>query len=374
MKTSRNLHTGNGLYTVSIGHDTVATSHTTLWPLAGEPAEGMVGRLRAELARLGGSIVKCDIFGPLGQHGPLAAALDAAFGPLSWPITWVEGAGCFGPGCAGMYVRSVAGTAVDTIVCDDTVAGRMYETAVARYCCLGGIHAAAPTATASQQTLLTLERLEAALNRAGMDMKNLIRTWFFNDNILDWYDTFNAVRSRFYRERGVLDRMIPASTGIGGKNPAQAALVAGAEAIVFKSPDTSVQVVASPLQNSATSYGSSFSRAVEVATPHCRRLIVSGTASIDKTGQTVFLDDVRGQITQTMKVVEALLASRDMSWPDVVRAYAYVKQSADAPAFSQHLASASLSAVPFIVAENDICRGNLLFEIEFDAVTVTEQR
>lgn len=374
MNTTLHRHIDNGIHTVSIGRQASATSYSTVWPLENEPAQALTARLCAELKRLGGSVVKCDMFGPLALYGPYMTALKAAFQPLDWPVTWVEGAACFGSGFAGMQVRCVAGARVDAIVCDDTVVGRMYENDIARYCCLGAIHAQAPSATPSQQTILTLEKLEAALNRAGMDMKNLIRTWFFNDRILDWYDTFNAVRSRFYLERGVLDRMMPASTGIGGKNPMHAALVAGAEAIVFLNENASAQAVASPLQNSAARYGSSFSRAVEVATPECRRLIVSGTASINEAGDTVHLNDIQGQITQTMKVIEALLVSRRMAWSDIVRGIVYVKNAIDAPAFQQYLASASLPRMPLIVAQNDICRGNLLFEIEVDAVAVPEEK
>jgi enamine deaminase RidA (YjgF/YER057c/UK114 family) len=147
--------------------------------------------------------------------------------------------------------------------------------------------------------------------------------------------------------------------------------VAGAEAIVFKHAGASIQAVVSPLQNQALKYGSAFSRAVEIATPQDRRLVISGTASINEQGKTVHEGDIGAQIGHTMKVVEALLGSRQMAWSNVVRAVAYVKQPRHAEDFSRYLASSGMPALPWITAHNEICRDDLLFEIEVDAVKNT---
>ena len=79
---------------------------------------------------------------------------------------------------------------------------------------------------------------------------------------------------------------------------------------------------------------------------------------------------MRAQIDHTTKVVEALLGSRQMAWQNVVRAIAYVKHPGLAKDFSQYLASSALPALPWITAHNEICRDDLLFEIEVDAVKV----
>ena len=54
-------------------------------------------------------------------------------------------------------------------------------------------------------------------------------------------------------------------------------------------------------------YKKSFSRAVQVRGGHLRRLFISGTASIDKDGNSVYLQDTSAQINRTMEVVEAIL-------------------------------------------------------------------
>ena len=204
-----------------------------------------------------------------------------------------------------------------------------------------------------------------------MDMANAVRLWFYNDDILSWYDEFNAVRDRFFAERGIFDRLLPASTGVGGRNPARAALVAGAMAIQAKEDYVTMQEVLSPRQDPATEYGSSFSRAVEIAKPDHRVVLVSGTASIGADGKTVHIEDVDAQIALAMEVVEAIIVSRGMSYSDITRAVLYFKHAKDAPAFDAYCENHGLPVMPLVIIHGDICRHNLLFEIELDAISKT---
>jgi hypothetical protein len=57
-----------------------------------------------------------------------------------------------------------------------------------------------------------------------------------------------------------------------------------------------------------------------------------------------------------------------MDWADTVRAIAYVKNPGDAATFSGFLRERSFPQLPWIIAANDVCRDDLLFEIEVDAV------
>jgi enamine deaminase RidA (YjgF/YER057c/UK114 family) len=161
--------------------------------------------------------------------------------------------------------------------------------------------------------------------------------------------------------------LVPASTGIGGRNANGSALTGGLLAVEPKSEDLRVFAVPSPLQCPALEYGSSFSRAVEFQASAHRRLFVSGTASIEPGGETVHVGDVDKQIDTTMQVVAAILESRDMDWADVIRGSAYVKHPEDAPAYSRYCAAKSLPDIPVTLTNNAICRDNLLFEIEVDA-------
>jgi enamine deaminase RidA (YjgF/YER057c/UK114 family) len=210
--------------------------------------------------------------------------------------------------------------------------------------------------------------MESALGLVGMDFSNVFRTWFYLDDILEWYDQFNAVRNQFFKEHSVYDGLVPASTGVGGSNSSGTAVVADLLAIQPKLPTVRLQAVPSPLQCPALQYGSSFSRAVQLELPKQRRLYVSGTASIAPDGQTCHVGDVRRQVGLTMDVVAAILNSRQLGWEDVTRVIGYFKHTEDAPEFNRYCRERRLPEMPVIIAKNDICRDDLLFEIEADAV------
>ena len=157
------------------------------------------------------------------------------------------------------------------------------------------------------------------------------------------------------------------STGIGAANPFGCALVAGFWAMEDIAGEASFFAVPSPLQCSARDYGSCFSRAVEMATPDLRRLMISGTASISPEGLTEHVGDVRKQGARTFEVVNAILESRRMKWTDVSRATAYLKRATDGWALAEYLLDHDLH-LPLIVTEADVCRDDLLFEMELDAM------
>jgi len=69
-------------------------------------------------------------------------------------------------------------------------------------------------------------------------------------------------------------------------------------------------------------------------------------------------------------VVEAILESRGLNWSDVCQAVAYVKRAQDLPAMGD-LTRSSLPDAPLAVVHADICRDELLYELEVDAVQCT---
>jgi enamine deaminase RidA (YjgF/YER057c/UK114 family) len=145
-------------------------------------------------------------------------------------------------------------------------------------------------------------------------------------------------------------------------------VVADLLAMQPKRPEVRCFAVPSPLQCPALEYGSSFSRAVEVAIPGQRRLYISGTASIHPDGRTAHVGDAEAQVALTMEVVAAILQSRGMDWTDTVRGIGYFKHMADAPLLDAWCAVRGLAGWPVIAAKNDICRDDLLFELELDAI------
>ena len=242
----------------------------------------------------------------------------------------------------------------------------------AQVCLLTDLLPADIGADRPEQTQSLLERMEAGLQDAGMNFSHVVRTWFYLDDILDWYTPFNTVRNKFFTERNVFQGVVPASTGVGMRNAAGAALTGAVLAVKPRSPGVKTFAVPSPLQCPALDYKSSFSRAVEVQMSGSRYLYISGTASIAPEGHSVHLGDVDKQIELTMAVVDAILESRNMELGDTSRAVAYFKDLSDAPRFEAYCRTHDLSAMPVTPVEATICRGELLFEIELDAITTRQ--
>ena len=334
----------------------------TVRALPDRAPEEMFERLNACLRdQAGARIVREGIFG-LGR-----AALEAA-PSADWPVTCVAEGGDGAFPLAGVQIQAVAGAPVRSLRMDGRVVGSVFEDAEARYALLGGLGPRDPALARAVQARQTFEMMEAALRLAGMDFSHVVRTWLFLDEILAWYRELNQARDAFFTSRGVYDGLVPASTGIGARNPAGTAVVAELLAVQPKSSRVRIRSVPSPLQCPALQYHSSFSRAVEVAQPDHRRLFISGTASIGPDGRSAHAGDVDAQVALTMKVVAAILESRGMDWADVSRAIAYFKHARDAAALERYCVARGLPPLPVVLTQQDICRDELLFEIELDAV------
>lgn len=70
-----------------------------------------------------------------------------------------------------------------------------------------------------------------------------------------------------------------------------------------------------------------------------------------------------------MRVAEGILNRCEMDWSNVVRGSAYFKNLDDKPVFDNYLQERELPGLPIVTAAADICRDDLLFEIEIDAAT-----
>lgn len=248
--------------------------------------------------------------------------------------------------------------------------GWRWEDGDAVYALLGGVLPSDRKAAREEQAASAFRNLEAALQAGGLAFPDVVRTWLYLDKILDWYDGFNRVRDEFFRSRNVYGGLVPASTGIGSANVWQTAIVTGALAIRAKRPcAVHCRALPSPLQCPALEYGSSFSRAVEIEAKAGRAILVSGTASIEPGGKTAWVGDPAHQLDLTMDVVEAILDSHGMTFRDTTRGILYLKEAAYLPLWHAWLAKRGLQDLPIGVAEADVCRDDLLVELELDACT-----
>lgn len=354
----------NGLQVAALMGDNSSDFFITATPVADETPRALFQSMADAVSELDARIVSLEVFGVAGKEMP---AFHETFGDVDWPVTWLE-EGCDQPApLYGIQAWAVTDADVEPLVVDGRVVGSVFDMEDVQYCRLGGLVPENLSQSRPEQAQGVFSLMQRSLAEAGMDFSHVVRTWFYNHEMLQWYGEFNKVRTAFFKEHGVFDGLVPASTGIGGRNAAGAALTAGLLAMKAPGGATKAVEVPSPLQCPAPSYGSSFSRAVEIDTPRGRRLLVSGTASIDPDGHSAHIGDTDAQIELTMAVVRAILESRDMDWYDVTRAIAYFKNSAERPAFDRYCAANAIEGMPVLFTNNDICRDDLLFEIEVDA-------
>jgi enamine deaminase RidA (YjgF/YER057c/UK114 family) len=339
----------------------------TIKPLPGEGIADLFNRLAGTLGKLNATILHLTIFGSISANAAAMEAMRRRFGKIDWPLTWIEGAACNGSPIASLQIFGFAGGTVDRISLDGRVVGSVFNDGAARHCLLGGLGPVRNSIPRPDQTKETLDNLARALAQGGFSLADTVRTWFFLDDLLSWYDEFNQTRTRIYSGVKFRTGSLPASTGIGAKNSAGDALTVGAWAMQPLDSSARAVEVASPLQSPAPAYGSSFSRAMEMPSPAGRRLLISGTASIAPDGITQWPGDARQQVALSMQVVEAILRSRDFQFSDLTRATAYFKRRADAPALAEWCMAHGMPTLPVTMVECDICRNDLLFELEADA-------
>lgn len=356
-----------GLTATIVSRETFIESWLTFTPLPGEPPVGLFQRAAEKLRMLSAEPVQLFAFGDAKEHEACLQTLGSAPGGTECPISWVRERRCAPGEIAGLQIHAVSGIPVQTVQSDGRAVGRFFEDNYAEYYLLGGIGPDDPSAPQATQAQQMFKNLESALSVRNMTMQDTARTWLFMKDILDWYDDFNTVRNRFFTERKIFESRVPASTGIWGDPYPSAALVTSALAMKPKDDSVRIDALPSPLQCAALEYGSAFSRAVEIALPDLRRVLVSGTASIEPEGASVHIGDPVRQIDLTMRIVLAILESREMSFADVTRGIAYFQSIEDLPIFEKYCLENAILDLPVIVAECDVCRGDLLFEIEIDA-------
>jgi enamine deaminase RidA (YjgF/YER057c/UK114 family) len=270
------------------------------------------------------------------------------------------------------------------------------------------------------------ERSERILQENGALYKDVVRTWFYLSDILGWYAAFNKVRNEKYGEFGIMpgpgDRelLLPASTGIQGETPSGAACAMDLIAVIGNNPEGSVHEspslsfpqsrkhsgvgnpsakkdsgqagmtewkfrcgitndhigkrrpsirrLTNPLQLDAFRYGSAFARASVVRNGTTDLIEVSGTAAIDEHGVSLYPGDIRAQVDCTLNTMQTLLAQENAELKDICSATVFVKHGEHAENFREIAAARGLDDFPYVCVVADVCREELLFEIDAEAV------
>lgn len=220
---------------------------------------------------------------------------------------------------------------------------------------------------AYDQTLAMFAGAEDLLRQAGMEFRDVVRTWIHLRDMDRDYAELNRARRAFLAARGI--DPAPASTGIGGgPAPEGHDLCLGFYAVQAQGAPTARAVMQAPTLNEAPAYGSDFSRGIRVVETNKIALHVSGTASIDEAGRTAHPGDFDAQADRMLVNVAALLERQGATFGDVVSAITYLKRPADAQRLRDRLRKAGFEGFPNALVAAPICRPELLCEVEALAV------
>ncbi|MDQ8186640.1 Rid family hydrolase [Pelagicoccus sp. SDUM812002] len=226
----------------------------------------------------------------------------------------------------------------------------------------------------TRQCEMVFDRIEEAMSRYDLTLHDVARTWFYSRRLLDWYGEFNCIRTKHFKEAGIYatgkDPVFPASTGIQGRFSDEEIFVdvlglgKGGSENAFRME----QVVTTSRQHQAFGYGSAFSRAMAVCHEGFRAVYVSGTASINTRGESTYIGNAEMQALDTLLNIAALLGDQGGGLADVCTGTVYCKNREAYAAYRSVLQKLRIADMPLVCVEADVCRHELLIEIELVAV------
>jgi enamine deaminase RidA (YjgF/YER057c/UK114 family) len=241
------------------------------------------------------------------------------------------------------------------------------------------------------QTNQGLRRMQSILLQAGSGFEHVVRTWFYLGGITESesgitrYEGLNRGRADFYQlihfgrslpVRNGTQSVYPASTGIGTHG---SELVTSCVALETERKDISLVPLENPQQTSAYAYDARysrqsprFSRGMALVTDNYVTTWISGTASIVNS-ESRYIGDIQAQTEQTIQNIERLISPENFTRHGIRRAGAtlndltkirvYLKRPQDF-ALCRSVCEKRFGSVPSIYVVADICRPELLVEIE----------
>lgn len=216
------------------------------------------------------------------------------------------------------------------------------------------------------------EAYDAALAARGMNVAdNCVRTWIFVKDVDNNYGGVVKGRRDYFQRIGLTpDTHFIASTGIAGFNADPQQLVRMDAYAVKGLKDGQLQYLHAYDHLSPTAiYGVTFERGTAVTYGDRKHVFISGTASIDKDGNVVHLDDPVKQTERMLENVDALLKEAGAGFQDIAYSLVYLRNAADYPRVRAVLQRAYPNLEPIYVLA-PVCRPTWLVEMECMAVTL----
>ena len=296
------------------------------------------------------------------------------------PVTWLEGIPLDGSDFVGLQIWGIAshGGEICVRTVENPVTGRgrawtgrgfeMLHLPAVRGTLPNGKLPAGHTAQSEQM----FKNVELGLEAHGMAYTDVARTWIYVSRLLEWYGELNRVRNAIYTPAGLGARdgvAFPASTGIQCRSGDEECLVDVLALKRRRSASVAADPIrCSPRQDQSFNYGSAFSRGMTFDIEGKKTVHISGTASINTAGASTHIGDAECQSLETLMSIAAILEAQGGGLHNITSATLFCKDQAAYEAWNRVTRLLQIPDFPKICVLADVCRDDLLVEMESVAV------
>lgn len=286
---------------------------------------------------------------------------------------------CSAPTSVGIIpvgLESLAGGKAELMIYGDSPASRGTEldchwSVIDDVCCVATWIDPEACQQMAQASAEAYDRLFKVL--AKMGFSHVFRAWNFMPGInsgdadSETYKQFCLGRHQTFNKLGFEKDQYPAASALGHHSE-------GAVIYLLASKKQSKHIE-NPRQQSAYEYprqygpsSPSFARATEASLAGEKHIFVSGTASIIGHA-TVAAESIEEQLATTIQNIELLVAQRSLSLNDLSLVRVYLRSEDDFE-YTQQFLQQHFAPEQYCILLSDICRANLLVEIEAVALSV----
>jgi len=350
----------------------------------GAAAEEILGRVAETLVDRGIQPIQEKLYGLTGVRSEVLKRRDAIYRlrglDRTMPVTWIQGRPLQGCDFVGLQIWGIAphdsAPHVATIKNPATGRGRVWSGHGFRMVHLPSVRGTTPAGALADGPVAQASQMfgnaKLGLESHGLKLTNVVRTWIYSARLLDWYDDLNRVRTPIYRSAGFGAEggpAFPASTGIMGQSEDEECVM---DVLALETEDqaraSATPILRSPRQDSSFNYGSAFSRGMAIEIEGRKTVHISGTASIDAAGKSTHLDDAEHQSLETLLSIAAILEEQGGGLENISSATLFCKNRAAWEAWERACRLLRVREFPKVCVQADVCRHNLLVEMEAVAV------
>ncbi|MCR4853274.1 MAG: translation initiation inhibitor [Prevotella sp.] len=216
------------------------------------------------------------------------------------------------------------------------------------------------------QAIMLFEKYLRLMKDRGLDLAtHCVRTWIYVGDIDNNYAGVVKARNDIFMRYGMtVDTHFIASTGIGGLTQTRSACVA-MDFLTFPDikEENKTYLKALDYLNPTHEYGVAFERGTRLTLGDHQWFFISGTASIDKHGNVIYMGNVMRQAARLLENIGALLKDGGAQMNDVRYFIIYLRDLSDYAPVHDFMLRA-FPNTPHVIVQAKVCRPEWLIEME----------